>query len=115
MTNTPWFSTKMRYAVLVESTGLLHYVDSVWLLKALDFGNAFQRALEVGLKNEKAYTNGDGKEVRWKLASIISLDWIGEEFVDGQEVYSEPVIGQEDRAVPFEYEFHPETSNPTQT
>jgi len=91
MTKTVWFSTKIRYAVLVESTGLLHYMDSVRLLKAVDFRNAFQRALEAGLKGEKAYANADGKQVRWKLASIISLDWIGDQPADGQEVYSEPV------------------------
>jgi hypothetical protein len=105
----------MRYAVLVESTGLLHYMDSVRLLKAVDFRNALQYALEAGLKDEKTYANGDGKQVRWRLASIISLDWIGDQLADGQEVYSEPVDVSEDQVVAFEHEFHPETSQPTQT
>jgi hypothetical protein len=111
----PWFSTKLRYAVLREGAGLQFYMDSVRVLRAADYEHAFRRALAEGLRDEKAYTNADGQRVLWKLASIISLDRIGEDFADSQEVYSEPVKVTEDHAVPFQHEFHPETSTPTQT
>lgn len=85
------------------------------MLKASDFDDAFHRALGEGLKDEKEYTNGDGERVVWRLASVISLDYVGEDLAHGQEVYSERVMVSEGQLVSFECKFHPETSVPTQT
>jgi hypothetical protein len=115
VTESGWYSTKIRYAVLIEGTGLVRYMDSVLLLKADDFDDLFRRTLDRGKRDEKEFLNGDGQRVRWRLASIISVDWVGEEIADWQEVYSEPVSVPEDEDVPFEHEFQPETSSPTQT
>jgi hypothetical protein len=115
MTGGYWFSAKLRYAVLTEPVGLQMYMDSVRLFRATDYDLAFRRVLDDGLKDEKSYSNADGQRVLWKLASIISLDRIGEHLSDGQEVYSEPITVTSDDMVPFEHEFHPEASEPTQT
>jgi hypothetical protein len=108
-----WFSAKLRYAVLIESKGLDGYMDSVFLFQGSEFEDAFQRAVAIGRKREQEYFNGDRQRVRWRLASIVSLD-ILPDFLDGAEIYSEPVPAAGER-IAFDYEFHPERSSPTQT
>jgi hypothetical protein len=68
------------------------YVDSILLQRNEDdWEDAFRRALNEGLKKQQEYENADGNRVVWKLASIVSLDRIGETLGDSQEVYSERV------------------------
>lgn len=115
MTGGFWFSAKLRYAVLKEPVGLQMYMDSICLFRATDYDQAFQRALDYGIKDEKSYSNADTQRILWKLASIISLDRIGEDLQDGQEICSEPIDVPADQILPFGHEFHPEASKPTQT
>jgi uncharacterized protein DUF4288 len=116
MTAPCWFSTKVRYAVLSETDGLRFYMDSILLFRSEDdWEDAFRRALDEGIRKEQAYENADGKRVVWKLASVISLDRIGEMLGDSQEVYSERVSAPDDQLLQFDSEFHPERSQPTQT
>jgi len=116
MTESCWFSAKLRYAVLSETDGLGFYMDSILLLRSEDdWEDAFRRALGEELRKQQAYENADGERVVWKLASIISLDRIGETLGDSQEVYSERVLAHNDQPLPFDWEFRPERSQPTQT
>lgn len=110
-----WFSTKVRLVCLVEDTGALHYMDSVYIFRAEDFSTAFQRALELGRNQEEEYVNTDDKRVIWKFKEVISLDIIRKETLDGAEVYSEPGNLSSDEIFAFDVEFHPEQSQPTQT
>ncbi|WP_437305469.1 DUF4288 domain-containing protein [Sorangium sp. So ce388] len=110
-----WFSARVRIACLIESAGLVRYMDSVHVLKASDFSDAMRRALELGKTHEQEYLNFEGKRVRWLLASVISLDLIGDELMDGVEVYSEPVDIRAGESVDFDHKFSPEESEPTQT
>lgn len=110
-----WYSTKLRWVVLVEPEGATRYSDSVLLLQAEDFEHARARALELGRKQEEEYTNPDGQRVRWRLKEIVSLDQLGDTIRDGMEVYSEPADLGREAELPFDAEFHPEQSQPTQT
>ncbi|XXY32264.1 DUF4288 domain-containing protein [Sorangium sp. So ce233] len=110
-----WFSSRLRIACLIEPAGLHRYMDSVHLFKASDLSDAMRRALELGKSHEQEYLNVDGKRVRWLLASVVSLDLIGDDVTDGVEVYSEPVEIRADEFVDFNYKFTPEESEPTQT
>ena len=114
MIGDTWFSTRLRFAIIIETQGLVRYSDSVYLFKATDFETAFQRALETGQKNQREYVNSDGQQVVWKLAEVLALDIIQAESLDGAEVYSEPVSGT-DSSWTIEQTLHPEASKPTQT
>ena len=115
MTNSLWFSSKVRLVCLVEPKGATRFMESVFLFRAADFESAFIRALELGRRQEQTYANADHQTVWWKLASVISLDQIGPELADGVEVYSEPVPLPQGQEIPFHTEFAPEQSRPTQT
>ena len=110
-----WFSAKVRLVCLIEPTGAVRYLDSVYVFRSVDFQTAFQRALELGKSQEKAYLNVDKKKVVWKLAEIVSLDMIAAESLDGAEVYSEPVDLAPGESLPLHAALHPEHSEPTQT
>src|SRR5215471_20174637 len=86
-----WFSAKVRLVCLIEPTGAVRYMDSVYVLRSADFQSALERALDLGKSQERSYLNADNKRVAWKLAEIVSLDIITAESLDGVEVYSEPV------------------------
>jgi hypothetical protein len=114
MTGETWFSTRLRFAIIIETQGLVRYSDSGFLLRAVDFESAFQRALEIGHKNQRQYANADSQRVVWKFAEVLALDIIRAESLDGAEIYSEPVAGVEP-AWTVDQAFNPEASRPTQT
>jgi hypothetical protein len=90
-------------------------MDSIFVFRAIDFQDAFHRAIQLGRESENEYLNHLGGRVRWRLKEIISLDVIRKESLDGAEVYSESVNVPEDEDIPFEAVFDPEQSEPTQT
>jgi hypothetical protein len=114
MNGETWFSTRLRFAIIIESQGLVRYSDSVYLLSAADFDSAFQRALVIGQKNQRQYENADRQQVVWKFAEVLALDVIRADSLDGAEVYSEPVPAV-DPSWTINQAFHPEASRPTQT
>jgi hypothetical protein len=113
MSNKGWFSTKLRFVILVEPTGGDTLNDRVFLLRAADFDAAFDRATGIGRASQKEYRNAEGRRVQWKFIEVISLDVIQSEDLEGQEVYSEPIHLSE--MIPFGAEFSPQTSKPIQT
>lgn len=115
MTAQQWFSTRIRLVGLLETGGGTGYHDSVFLIRANDFADAFRRTLDVGRAQERTYANGDGVKVRWAFTTVISLDALGGELTDGAEVYSEPLDLEIDPAIDFGTRFFPETAKPTQT
>ena len=109
-----WFSTRIRFAIVIETKGLVRYSDSVYLFRSENFDTAFQSALDAGRKNERAYVNGEGQRVFWKTAEVVSLDIIQAKSLEGAEVYSEPVAAS-DPSIAVDHKFSPESSKPTQT
>lgn len=110
-----WYSTKLRWVVLIQGEGANRYSDSVLVIDANDFDQAQQKALELGRRHEEEYTNADGQRVRWRLKEVISLDQLGETIHHGMEVYSEPVELDGGVSIEFDAELYPERSQPTQT
>jgi hypothetical protein len=110
-----WFSTKVRLVCLIEPLGAHRYMDSVFVFRSSDFDAAFKRALELGRSQESSFLNNLNQHVVWKLKEIVSLDQLDAQSLDGVEVYSEPVALGADEQIPFDAEFHPEESTPTQT
>jgi len=110
-----WFSAKVRLVCLIEPTGAVRHMDSVYVFRSADFQTAFKRALDLGKSQERSYLNADKKKVEWKLAEIVSLDIIAAESLDGAEVYSEPDDLAPGDTFPIDVELHPERSEPTQT
>src|SRR5271157_4406264 len=107
MTKGKWFSAKLRFAVLIETEGLVRYADSLHLFRSREFDQAFKRALEIGRNNEQSYLNGDGHKVVWKLERIVTLDIVRARSLDGAEVYSE-FVSAADPNLPVEHTFSPE-------
>lgn len=52
-----WFSSKLRFAIMVESEGAKTLNDRIFVFKAKDFSSAFERAIEIGESGEEAYKN----------------------------------------------------------
>jgi hypothetical protein len=115
MSEQRWFSSKVRMICLIEPEGGHHYMDSVIVFQSTDFDSAFTKALEIGRKREEIYLNDENHQVVWKLKEIISLDVIDFGTLDGVEVYSESVGLNLGELIPFNTEFHPEQSQPTQS
>lgn len=109
-----WYSTRVRLVIFVGPNPDC-YADSVHLLLATDFKEAFQKALLVGQSQEREYLNGDNEPVRWRLKEIISLDSVIDGITDGCEVYSEPCpLADGDRTL-REDDLRPADSSPTET
>jgi hypothetical protein len=115
MTIMSWFSSKIRLVCLIEPKGAVRYQDSVLIFTAKDFEDALRRAVTLGKSKEEEYRNIEGQRVVWQLKEVISLDKIPGESLDGAEVYSEPIDLASGEIIPFDTEFHPELSKPTQT
>lgn len=110
-----WYSARLRFAILTDRQGLQRYLDSVILLRAVSREKAFARALEQGKQREQNYRNDDGLGVRWRLASIVSLDEIAEQSLNGTEILAMPVEPEELSQFGRDHEFQPESSVPAET
>lgn len=100
---------------MVAPAGASLLNDCVYLLRANNFGAAFNKALALGSAKQTEYRNADGNLVIWKFKEIISLDVIASDNLDGAEIYSEPIHLGAGEIIPFETEFDPRTSKPIQT
>lgn len=117
-----WFSARLRFAVLVDPEGATTYSDSLCIFQIerseddVDtWGQAFQRALQLGYQREEEYLNPENHRVRWRLKEVSTLDLIQSESLDGAEVYAEFTPLGEDEELPFDTHFDPGKSAPTQT
>ena len=115
MSDSCWFSARVRLVCLIEGTGASDYMDSVVTFRANGFDDALHRAIELGRREEKEYLNVEKKRVVWRLKEITSLDKIPGETLDGAEVHCEISEIPETDVVPFDSKFFPERSQPDQT
>jgi len=116
ITGTPhWYAAKLRFVVLLETTGAEDASDSIFLLRCDSFETAFARALQIGRAAETEYLGGTGERVRWRLKEVATLDVLQGEDLDGVEIYSEfTPVGDHER-YGFDHAFQPEASQPNQT
>jgi len=107
-----WFSASIRLAVQIEGVGITDILRSVVVFKAMHFDDALAKALLLGDRMQTAYRNEDGREVRWSLLDVQTTDILGDQILDGREVYSEIIeVSASDRAQ-FPATFSPELSRP---
>jgi hypothetical protein len=85
-----WYSVAVQRAVFVGDTGIQSLWDSVFLVRAPDRTSAHERALTLGKSKEEEYVNANGESIRLALVGVTSIDLIGDEIVDGTEVYFIP-------------------------
>jgi len=64
---------------------------SVFIFQAEDWEPARLRAIELGRSMEDSYLNESGERVSWRLVCVETLDLLGDDLLDGREVYSESV------------------------
>jgi hypothetical protein len=110
-----WYSVRLRFAILTDRDGLERFFDSV-MLRSGSRESAFQLALTRGRAREQSYRNEQGVSVRWRLASIVSLDEIQEADLHGAELLGMPIeADRADHAFAWDHDFHPELSVPAET
>jgi hypothetical protein len=115
MDSQNWYSAKLRFVVLLETTGAEDGEDSIYLLRSDSFEGAFARALEIGRKAEHEYLGGTGEQVRWRFKEIVTLDVLQAADLDGVEVHSELTPLGDDEHYDFDHVFEPEASRPHHT
>jgi hypothetical protein len=110
-----WWGVKLRMVVVVEGETRATVNDGVFVLRAEDWDDAFQKALVLGRGQEQQYLNVYGKRVRWRFAEVLQLHGgvDPERDLDGQEVMTEMFPDHIDMA--FDAELHPESSDPEGT
>lgn len=105
-----WYSTKLRFLVLLETTGAEHGEDSIHLLRSDSFEAAHARALEIGRRAEHEYLGGE--QVRSRFKEIVTLDVLQAADLDGVEVHSEFTPLGDEEHYDFDHVFQPEASQP---
>jgi hypothetical protein len=110
-----WYAVKLRFVILLETTGGEDVNESLYLLRSDGFENAFLRALEIGRSAETEYLGGTGERVRWRLKDVVTLDEVRAADLDGAEVYSQFASLGEGEHYDFDHKFQPELSKPRQT
>jgi Domain of unknown function (DUF4288) len=108
-----WFSTCLRFVVLIESDEEEgNFEDVVVVFRALDWEEARTRALSLGRAREQSYRNGVGSRVVRRLQEIRTLDQLGSELGDAREVYWQPAAFVAGEAFAFQETFNPELTSP---
>lgn len=115
MSSLLWFSAKVRLVALTERQGGLHYADSVFVFRAKDYRNAFERALELGRAQEESYENEEGDKVYWRLKEVLTLDQVKARSLDGAEVLYESHDVPEHERITSRTRLNPEESKPRET
>jgi Domain of unknown function (DUF4288) len=115
MSDLAWYSAKLRFVVMVEAIGGDLMSEDVYLMRAKDFANAFERALSIGRAAEREYRNSSGQRVSWQLKEILSLDVVSNQDLDGAEICAEGFHLDLAGRIPVGTTFKPEASKPRQT
>lgn len=114
MSKQYWFSATLRFYDITAVDGLVGGEDSVYLTKAADFDEAFQRLIAIGRRKETSFKNWDGDEVRTKLVAVTLMDKVGDIDLDGVEISCTPLL-EEDPNITFDTLFDPENTVPEHT
>jgi hypothetical protein len=100
--------------VFIEGEGAVDADLVVHVFNAVDWDDAFSRALELGASHNTSYKNDAGQAVEWRFAEVLTLDNLGNSpDLDGREVHS-LLTGKAD-PLPFDTSLSPENSDPGQT
>jgi Domain of unknown function (DUF4288) len=109
-----WFSATLHFYFVNAVLGKTRAEDSVFLVKAENFDDAFKKFLNLGQKNEQSFHNHLGQRIEKRFAAITTLDIIYETNLDGAEIKSTP-IGESDPDFTIGSHLDPSASTPRQT
>jgi hypothetical protein len=112
-----FYSARLLLVILIDDgrPRKTHTWDEIVItFRARDFAHALSRAVEIGRSHETEYLNCDHHRVRWALVEVTTLDRVGKR-VDGAEVASRLMRRRSKTAIPFDAQFHPEDSSPSQS
>jgi len=113
MNNHKWYSGTLRFFTVTADEGRVDGEDSIYLVRAFDWDEAFRRFLDIGYKKEASYVNWLEQETRVRFIAIRTMDVLDEEDLDGIEVSCVPLDG-EDPHFTFETPVDPGKSKPGQ-
>jgi hypothetical protein len=114
MSKQYWYSATLRFYVVTANEGRVSGEDSVYLTRAANMEEAFQKFLGIGRREETSYTNWYGHEARNRFVAVAFMDKVGDIDLDGVEISSTPLL-EEDPNVTFDTSFNPENSIPEYT
>ena len=112
-----YYSARLHIVCLVDDTNPYEedsYISDypIVIFKAMDFEDAFQKALRLGKDQEHQYKNGDGADVRWVLNAVEALYFLGDD-LDGIEVGSVMDVYHPNSPLKFDQDFSPEIKPPS--
>lgn len=81
-----WFSASLRSASIIEHYGMESLSDSVYLISAANREEAWAKALYFGAGIETNYRNADGELIKFVFVGVLTIDELGHQLVEGQEV-----------------------------
>lgn len=113
MNNLCWYTGTLRFFTVTADKGRVDGEDSIYLVRATNWDDAFQRFLNIGRNKETSYKNWHEQETRVRFISIRTMDMLEEQDLDGVEVSCVPLDG-DDPQFTFETPVSPEDSNPGQ-
>jgi hypothetical protein len=115
--NLEFYSARLLFVILVDDgrpKKRNHFDESVVVFRALNFRDAFKRALKLGRSHETDCQNDKNQRVRWALVDILTLDWVGKR-IDGKEVSSKLHYRTQPNPIPPDKKFQPERAKPAQS
>lgn len=83
----------------------------VHIVKAINFSEAFQKALEIGKNEEDTYRNEANQTVRWIFREVEAITDLGAE-IEGKEVSSRMEGYYPQNPISVSTQFEPEKSTP---
>jgi len=110
----PFYSARLLYLILVDDgrpKRRQHADETVIVFRARSVEQAFKQALALGHQHETTYENHKGQTVRWALAKVLTVDFIGAS-IDGAEVASTLRYHTFPEPVSARARLHPERSKP---
>ena len=106
-----WYSATLRFYIVSSAEGKIRGEESVFLVRATEWDEAFKKFLAVGRRAETAYKNWDGDEIRHRFVGVTIMDCVGDVDLDGVEVSSTPLF-EEDPTITFATPLDPDKSVP---
>jgi Domain of unknown function (DUF4288) len=83
-----WYLAKIIFNINInDGFNQRQFDEQLRLIEAHDFEEALQMATEIGIKEEKIFTNNKNETVHWKFIDVMELQIISE-FKHGIEIYS---------------------------
>src|SRR6476661_5129153 len=83
-----WFTARIVYQIICgDGAHTPQFDEQIRLINAADLPDAFEKAIEIGLREEDVFYNDQKKLVQWKFVNVAEMNALCE-LSDGAEIYS---------------------------